>query len=727
MTKQKKNKRRYGYTEIIFFAIYFIGISFALMYVLCRSYLAVCGTIMSAFTIGVGALFYALRKYKGWSALAAFLLIIACSAALSGMPLWGEDNFMDFVFTSSTFFNPLYAAVCILCFGSVIGFVVCYFAAYSPRPCFVLLPAFIPLILSARTAGGIPEWILIIMLVGYAMSAAGISRPISGADLVIEDKQAIKKRRLAIAAIGLAAVIPLAVIPRSSKTIYGSKLDEVFSGQTGGYYMGTPQLTNFLSNSSVNRGANNPLGNLLFVLRGKNPYYLNRWSYDIYNGAEGWTTFNNFDTGYADWEEQKQYTDPAVLVYKLKNAAAAGMLEQYGDLLANLPYSEAGEVPIMSEVFSTGQRAQIQVMDGSSTSVILHPETTYEVMTIGGMKTYRTERGEIFTETDMNSNSAYSLVYFCDEPNEEFIRMLETVDYSDLIFDAWWEEVISDDEYTALKAELTFASAYQKLTKNSEISDKIRELAAQITEGLTSDYDKALAIEKWFAEAGFVYDMDFVPMRTDSEYFLFSSRRGICSDFATATTLLARAAGLTARYSEGYYIPESLATEAGVYAVTDANAHAYTSVYIEGYGWLTVDATRYVPAADDGSANKTLLFIAFCGLAVIAVLVIIFRRGISELLFSLVYRLKKPEKRVRALYKRTCSIACSISGKPAKSASVGEVCGVIRNALGMPEEAGRLQSACDRLFYGDQTVSADTKQLFADYRAVRRMKRRLKK
>ncbi len=725
MTTQKKTRPRFGYTEPLFFAVYLVGISFAMMYVLTRSQLVLWGTIMSAFTIGIAALFYVLRKHKGWSALAAVAISFGCLSLLGTVPFWGADNFMDFMFTSSTFYNPYYAMVSVACFGSIIGFVTCYFGAYSPRPCFILLPAFIPLILSARTAGGIPEWILVLMLTGFVTSAAGIARPLSGADHVIEDKPALRRRRAAIAAVGAGAALLLAVLPRSSKTIYGSKLDEVFTGQTGGYYMGGGQLSNFITNSSVNRGTNSPTGNLLFVLSGTNPGYLSRWSYDIYNGESGWTGLDNSFTGYSDWEREIKYSNAATLVYKLKHGIEEGKLEEYADVFGQIPYSTADGVPVVSEVFSSGKYLQIQVMDGSSTNIVLHPERSYDVTTITGLDTFRTRCGVIFTEANMPANSSYSIYYYADALNEDFVRAMQDTDIPQLLSDAKDEGVITDEEYKALSYVLRFKESYAESVSDSGMTPKIIELAQEITAGLTNDLDKALAIEQWFGEEQFVYDMDFVPAKSEAEYFLFSSRRGICSDYATATTLLARAAGLTARYDEGYFISEEQRAENGLYYITDAQTHAYTSVWIDGFGWYVIDGTSYaIPASDDNSA-KIMLTVVLLAAAAAAVLVVVFRKRISGLFFAATFRLRKPEKRIRALYKRTRAIACEVSGMPRDSVTVGEVCSTVAIALSCPAEAKRLQAACDELFYGSGKITADTEQLFRDYSAVLRTKRRL--
>lgn len=87
--------------------------------------------------------------------------------------------------------------------------------------------------------------------------------------------------------------------------------------------------------------------------------------------------------------------------------------------------------------------------------------------------------------------------------------------------------------------------------------------------------------------------------RETAEYFLTDGKKGYCTYFATAGTLILRQAGIPARYCVGYKIPDEdiLKGEPGAnntrykLDVTDEYAHAWIEFFLEGYGWVTVDMT----------------------------------------------------------------------------------------------------------------------------------------
>lgn len=76
-------------------------------------------------------------------------------------------------------------------------------------------------------------------------------------------------------------------------------------------------------------------------------------------------------------------------------------------------------------------------------------------------------------------------------------------------------------------------------------------------------------------------------------YFLTESHRGYCVHFASAATAMLQSLGVPARYVSGYLVH----AEAGEWTrVTDEHAHAWTEVYLNGFGWTPVEVTGGTPA-----------------------------------------------------------------------------------------------------------------------------------
>lgn len=87
------------------------------------------------------------------------------------------------------------------------------------------------------------------------------------------------------------------------------------------------------------------------------------------------------------------------------------------------------------------------------------------------------------------------------------------------------------------------------------------------------------------------------PPRLDGEHpvdeFLFTSRSGFCEHYATAFTVLMRAAGIPARVVTGYQGGE-LNPVGGHMIVRQRDAHAWAEVWLDGAGWTRIDPTAAV-------------------------------------------------------------------------------------------------------------------------------------
>jgi len=75
--------------------------------------------------------------------------------------------------------------------------------------------------------------------------------------------------------------------------------------------------------------------------------------------------------------------------------------------------------------------------------------------------------------------------------------------------------------------------------------------------------------------------------------FLFETREGFCEHYASALTVLLRAAGLPARVVMGYQGGE-LNSIGSYYMIRQSDAHAWTEVWLKDQGWVRVDGVAAV-------------------------------------------------------------------------------------------------------------------------------------
>ncbi len=696
--------------------LYLLAVCVSLMYTVCRSRLLPCAAAAAALTALIFLLFYKVRFRPLATTLSILALVLAgwFIGAAANAHTNADGGFMTFLFTASAQFDVIYAAAAVFIFSVVIGFVGCYFSVISPRPCFLMLLMFIPMILSFRTSRELPVYLTLIMAGCFVFACANLSVPVSVGDAACFEDSSNRRRRTAVScAAALAAALVTAILPRANDTPVSDALDR-FMPQDHGYF-NTSGLSNFASRSSVNTGNNDPSGNLLFTVNTQFPDYLKRWAFDSYN-EDGWTALDTFNTGYPGWEYNAKAADSADLLSKLVNAGEdANLSDATLELISGLN-------PVGSYHTVTG----IYIADDSSSYVVIHPTNTYcAILAEECGRTYRTARDDVFTESPIPQNGTYYLRHFVSVPDEEFLRRVDYDGMAALIEDAYSANVITSSERSALSNELNNAVSYRKFTGTYGVTDRIQSLADKITAGLTSDYDKALALEKWFGDAGFVYDMEFVPEEKGVEYFLFESRRGICSDYAAALTLLARAAGLPARYCEGFAVSEDTYDQSdGLYYITDAQAHAWPQIYIPGAGWLDFDGTKYAAAAENGGESAMLPLYAAAGAAALAVLIFVFRKPLGWVVFCAVYPLRSKSGRVRGVYLRTRRLAAELTDRNEEGLSAGEVRKILTDRLSMPTEAEKICSAADELFYSPKFTPSE--DLLKYLKALKKRRRRLK-
>lgn len=127
-----------------------------------------------------------------------------------------------------------------------------------------------------------------------------------------------------------------------------------------------------------------------------------------------------------------------------------------------------------------------------------------------------------------------------------------------------------------------------------ERNPRARALARELRAQASSDADYVDAVLKLFREQAFYYTLEPPRLEADSiDDFLFNTKRGFCEHFASAFTMLMRAAGLPARVVTGYQGGEF--NSFGEYLIVrESDAHAWSEVWLEDRGWIRVDPTAAV-------------------------------------------------------------------------------------------------------------------------------------
>ena len=89
----------------------------------------------------------------------------------------------------------------------------------------------------------------------------------------------------------------------------------------------------------------------------------------------------------------------------------------------------------------------------------------------------------------------------------------------------------------------------------------------------------------------FTYTLEPPLLGADSvDEFLFETKAGFCEHFASAFTVLMRAAGIPARVVTGYQGGDLNPVDQ-IITVRQSDAHAWTEVFLAGRGWVRVDPT----------------------------------------------------------------------------------------------------------------------------------------
>jgi len=116
----------------------------------------------------------------------------------------------------------------------------------------------------------------------------------------------------------------------------------------------------------------------------------------------------------------------------------------------------------------------------------------------------------------------------------------------------------------------------------------------------------AIAFQHFNREFSYTLEPPLLDPRHPYDDFLFVSKRGFCEHYAGTFALLMRAAGIPTRIVTGYQGGEVNPINNEL-IVRQADAHAWTEIWVAEEGWVRVDPTSAVsPLRVDGGINAAL-------------------------------------------------------------------------------------------------------------------------
>lgn len=594
--------------------------------------------------------------------LRTFIVLILGNDWGSGFQQW----FLTGAEKAETQFDYLLALL--ISFVPFFALTVYYFSCVLYRMSFLTLVSLIPCALSVKVLTEINNvYVALIAMLNIAVLMTALRTDNSSKSVTVGRMASV----FSACVFGFMLLLFSALFPKESEARYYDEFERLFMNSEN-----NSPLNDYSMFSDFSGGPDsfrNFSNKYLYMLYGENLPYFKRQTFDLYD-------FENLH-----WYSDEYYSEPYYLsdewaeeygklsLEKLKESISAaekyspGFVSKYG-LSALSDYDgfkeELKVVNVIPEnfgaVYYIAPARAVKVIPSSNTNVIYvtrggvfrnkkmphDPQLTYQVLyydefyprylwlELGGANFSNEKCSEMLTELCVILSDNNDLLY---ENAAEFLNVHnEAMDYHTPEYEENCESIPSE----------------------------IKALAEQITAGLSYDWQKAEALQSYFTDNGYVYDLNYVAPDPSVEYFLFESKRGSCTHYATAYVLMARSLGLTVRYTEGYS-PDITGRE-NVFAVKDSCSHAYPEVYIQNMGWIVFEptiASDYNQLAADDNSNigfalkidYSLVFVicVISGAALILALIVIFTvPAASEKRFVRRVSAMVPEECIKQIYLR---------------------------------------------------------------------------
>jgi transglutaminase-like putative cysteine protease len=123
------------------------------------------------------------------------------------------------------------------------------------------------------------------------------------------------------------------------------------------------------------------------------------------------------------------------------------------------------------------------------------------------------------------------------------------------------------------------------------VDPRIAQLATQVSDSASNNYDKAVAIERYLkSHYGYTLQLPRYAVADPLANFLFERKQGHCEYFASSMAVMLRTLRIPSRVVNGFRSDE-FNDITGNYVVRAKDAHAWVEAYFPNYGWITFDPT----------------------------------------------------------------------------------------------------------------------------------------
>lgn len=150
------------------------------------------------------------------------------------------------------------------------------------------------------------------------------------------------------------------------------------------------------------------------------------------------------------------------------------------------------------------------------------------------------------------------------------------------------------------RAGTTVPDGFEKYLKLPEVPAIITDTAREVTAGVHTNYEKAVALQQYLRSPLFRYSEQTPVVEgydgtgVDMVGIFLEQRAGYCVHFASAMATMARTLGIPSRLVVGFQ-PGSSTNSPGdskIFDVTTDDLHSWPELYFDGIGWVAFEPTQ---------------------------------------------------------------------------------------------------------------------------------------